>query len=81
MSTRSIEQNYRINELERKVKGLQQQISVVHARIDSNQSKHEQRIRNLEIKNATQQGVSQRKLAIIYGLSPSRICQIAKKIA
>jgi len=81
MSHKEIEQDYRIKELERQVKGLQRQVSVVHARIDATSSKQERRLRDLEIKTAVQQGVPQKKLAEIYDISRGRVSQIAKKIA
>lgn len=81
MSHKEIEQDYRIKELERQVKGLQRQVSVVHARIDATTIKQERRLRDLEIKTAVQQGVPQKKLAEIYDISRGRVSQIAKKIA
>ena len=72
---------YRILELERKVKGVQRQLGVVNARLDTTTKKQERRIRDLEIKSAVQQGVAQTKVARIYDLSSARVNQIVKKIA
>ncbi|RBM33411.1 hypothetical protein [Vibrio tarriae] len=66
---------YRIKELERKVRGMQVQIE----KANSVTKKHEMAIRNLEIKNAVKSGVSQKKVANIYNLSAARVCSIVKK--
>ncbi|ASG06501.1 MULTISPECIES: hypothetical protein [Vibrio] len=66
---------YRIKELERKVRGMQVQIE----RANSVTKKHEMAIRNLEIKNAVKSGVSQKKVAKIYDLSAARVSGIVKK--
>lgn len=68
-------QEFRIRELERKVRGMQVQI----ARSNSIAQKHEMAIRNLEIKNAVSSGVSQKKVAEIYDLSAARVNRIVKK--
>lgn len=69
------ETEYRIKQLERKVRGMQVQIE----KNDSRSNKHEKAIRNLEIKNAVQSGVTQKKVAEIYDLSAARVNQIARK--
>ncbi len=69
------ETEYRIKELERKVRGMQVQIE----KGASINKKHEKAIRDLEIKNAVKSGVSQRKVAEIYDLSAARVSQIARK--
>ncbi|WP_017446859.1 hypothetical protein [Gayadomonas joobiniege] len=66
---------YRIKELERKVRGMQVQIE----RSNSMTKKHEMAIRNLEIKNAVKSGVSQKKVAEIYDLSAARVNKIVRK--
>lgn len=66
---------YRIKELERKVRGMQVQIE----KSNSTTKKHEMAIRNLEIKNAVESGVSQKKVAEIYDLSAARVNRIVKK--
>lgn len=81
MANENARQDHNIKELERKVAGMQRQIGVMNARIDSTTNKHERRIRDLEIKTAVQQGVSQKKVAQIYELSAGRVNQIIKKIA
>lgn len=70
------ETEYRIKELERKVRGMQVQIE----KHDSRSKKHNKAIRDLEIKNAVRSGVAQRKVAEIYDLSAARVSQIARKI-
>jgi predicted XRE-type DNA-binding protein len=80
MTTNS--QYHRIKELERKVKGMQRQINILNAAQDSYQSKNDKRIRDLEIKNAVlRKGLSQKKIAEIYQLSPGRVSQIVKRVA
>lgn len=66
---------YRIKELERKVRGMQVQIE----RVNSVTKKQEMAIRNLEIKNAVKSGVSQKKVAEIYDLSAARVNRIVKQ--
>lgn len=73
--------NYRVNELERKVAGLQRQVNVLHARLDTKSNTHDKQIRDLEIKVAVQKGVPQKRIAEIYDLSPGRVCQIVKRVA
>lgn len=72
------EQDYRIRELERQVKGMQRHIGVINARMDVTDKRNDRRIRDLEIKSAVQQGVPQRQVAKIYQLSPGRVSQIMK---
>lgn len=79
--SREAEQDYRISELERQLKGLQRQVGVVHARIDATTERHERRLRDLEIKTAVQQGVPQKRVAEIYEISKGRVSQIVKKLA
>jgi len=75
------EQNYRIQELERQVKGLQRHVGVLNARMDANDTKTDRRLRDLEIKTAVLNGVPQKTVAKIYDLSSGRVSQIMKKIA
>lgn len=81
MASREIEHEYRIQELERQVRGLQRQVGVMNASFSVTTSKQERRIRDLEIKTAVQQGVPQKKVAEIYDLSAGRVSQIVKKVA
>lgn len=81
MADENAKRDYRIKELERKVAGMQRQIGVVNARVDVTTKKQDQRIRDLEIKAAVQQGVPQNKVAKIYELSPGRVNQIVKRVA
>lgn len=74
------EHQYRIAQLERKVKGLQRQAGVMNARFEATTEKQDRRIRDLEIKNAVQvHKVPQKKVAEIYELSPGRVSQIVKR--
>ena len=66
---------YRIKELERKVRGMQVQLE----KQSSQTKRHETAIRNLEIRDAVKSGVSQKKVAEIYDLSAARVNQIARK--
>lgn len=66
---------HRIKELERKVRGMQVQIE----KGASINKRHEKEIRDLEIKNAVNSGVPQRRVAEIYELSAARVSQIARK--
>ncbi|WP_050479876.1 hypothetical protein [Herbaspirillum rhizosphaerae] len=75
------ERDYRIQQLERKVTGLQRQVGVMNARYEVDSSKMSRKIRDLEIKTAVQQGVPQKKVAEIYEISTGRVSQIMKKIA
>lgn len=67
--------DHKINQLERKVRGMQVQIE----KLSSQSSKNSRAIRDLEIKNAVLGGVPQRKVAEIFELSASRVNQIARK--
>ncbi|PSU47325.1 hypothetical protein C9J12_15080 [Photobacterium frigidiphilum] len=66
---------YRIKELERKLRGMQVQIE----KTKSITQKHERAIRDLEIKNAVNSGLPQKKVAEIYDLSAARVNRIVKK--
>lgn len=81
MTPKEIEHAYRIQQLERQVKGLQRQVGVTTARMEQTEKKQDQRIRDLEIKAAVNQGLSQRKVAQIYELTPGRVNQILKRNA
>lgn len=81
MATKQDELVYKTKVLEKKIKGIQQQIGILNAKYESTTDKHERRIRDLEIKNAVQSGVSQRKVAEIYELSPGRVSQIVRKVS
>lgn len=80
MATKQDELIYRTQQLEKKLKGVQRQVNVLNARHEAVTDKHERRIRDLEIKNAVRDGVSQRKVADIYELSPGRVSQIVRKV-
>lgn len=75
------EHQRRIEELERKVKGLQRQTGILHTKVEMTTNKQERRIRDLEIKAHVAQGVPQKRVAEIYELSAGRVNQIVKKIA
>lgn len=81
MTPKEIEHAYRIQQLERQVKGMQRQLGVTTARMEKTEKQQDQRIRDLEIKTAVSQGLSQRKVAQIYELTPGRVSQIMKKNA
>lgn len=81
MANKVNEHEYRIKELERQVKGLQQQVGVMNAVSYARNKATDQRLRNLEIKTAVVQGAPQKEIAKIYNLSPGRVSQIVKKIA
>ncbi|MEA9589192.1 hypothetical protein VC279_19935 [Xanthomonas sp. WHRI 10064A] len=81
MGNKTDDQAYRIKELERKVKGLQQQVGVIHAVAHSRNKKTDQRLRDLEIKAAVSQGAAQKDIAKIYELSRGRVSQIVRKVA
>ncbi len=81
MSKKQDDTNYRVNQLERKVAGLQRQVGVLHARYEATATKHDKRIRDVEIKTAVVQGVPQKRVAEIYDLTPGRISQIVKRVA
>ncbi len=69
---------FRIQELERKMKGVQRQLGIVNARLDVTTKKQDRRIRDLEIMAAVHQGVSQTRVAQVYDLSTARVNQIVK---
>lgn len=71
------EQNYRIQELERKVRGLQCQVG----QLVSQGKRTEHRVRDLEIRTAVLNGTPQKTVAKVYELSPGRVSQIMKKVA
>ena len=79
--TKTTEHQYRLGQLERKVTGIQRQVGIQNARFEQTAKKQEQRIRNLEIKIAVEQGVPQKKVAEIYQISAGRVNQIIKKFA
>ena len=81
MSIKDDAASYRIRELERKMQGMQRRVEVINAKYEAVTTKHERRIRDLEIKSAVQSGLSQRKVAEIYELSPGRVNQIMKKVS
>ena len=81
MSDDTIQQNYRIRVLERKVDGLQKQVGVLHAKHDGAIAKHERRIRDLEIRDAVKGGASQKRVAQVFDLSAARVNQIVRRTA
>lgn len=81
MSNDTDHQNYRISQLERKVEGLQKQVGILHAKHDGVATKHERRIRDLEIRDAVKGGASQKRVAQVYHLSAARVNQIVRKSA
>lgn len=80
MSSSNEKTSYRLDSLERKVKGMQQQINVLNARAETTEKRQEIITRNLKIK-ADARIVPQKKLAEIYKLSPGRISQIVRKVS
>jgi hypothetical protein len=81
MAEKDAERDYRVKQLERKVQGLQRNLGVLNARFEVTTNKQEQRIRDLEIKAAVQNGVPQKKVAQIFELSAGRVSQIIKRVA
>ncbi|MDQ5897668.1 MAG: hypothetical protein QG612_1754 [Pseudomonadota bacterium] len=81
MTNQVNEYDYRIQELERQVKGLQRQVGVIQATNNARTRVTDQRLRDLEIKTAVATGAPQKKVAEIFNLSPGRVSQIVKKIA
>ncbi|MGN5143166.1 sigma factor-like helix-turn-helix DNA-binding protein [Aeromonas caviae] len=73
------EHEYRIEELERKVAGLQRQVSIQRAIQDKDRSDTHRRLRDLEIKAAVERGVPQKEVAQIYDLSAARVSQIYRE--
>ncbi len=80
MQKNDTEHVYRTKKLERQVVGMQRQIGVMNARLNLTEKKYDRRLRDVEIKLAVQQGVSQKKVAEIYELSAGRVNQIIKKV-
>lgn len=81
MSNDAEKRDYRISELERKVKGLQQQVGVLHAVHDAEKKRVDRELRDLRIKTAVQRGAPQKEVAKIFEISAARVSQIIKKIA
>lgn len=81
MPKNDTQHEYRTKKLERQVAGMQRQMGVMNARLDLTEKKYDRRLRDVEIKLAVQQGVSQKKVAEIYSLSAGRVNQIIKKVA
>ncbi|WP_313245034.1 hypothetical protein [Stenotrophomonas rhizophila] len=81
MSKENREQTYRIKELERKVKGLQQQVGIINSVSNARHKSAEKRIRDLEIKDAVARGAPQKDVAKIFCISAGRVSQIVKKVA
>ncbi|MGJ7579782.1 hypothetical protein ACSFA3_06330 [Variovorax sp. RHLX14] len=81
MTDKTNENSYRIKELERQLKGLQQRVGVMTAVGNARNKSTDQRLRDLEIKTAVVQGAPQKEIARIYKLSPGRVSQIVKRIA
>ncbi|GBQ25666.1 hypothetical protein AA0472_1836 [Acetobacter estunensis NRIC 0472] len=82
MSKRQDQQNYRITELERKVKGVQSQVTGLRtdsAALQKQAKDDAMRIRNLEIKVACQRGIPHKTVAEIHDISPARVSQIVKQ--
>ena len=74
------ELKYRVEQLERKVEGVQRQQRVADAVQRNTQAQNERRFRDLEIKAAVQRGVPQREVAEIFGIGRSRVSQISREI-
>ncbi|HGU0869282.1 TPA: sigma factor-like helix-turn-helix DNA-binding protein, partial [Escherichia coli] len=70
---------YRIEELERKVAGLQRQMSIQRAIQNKDRSEIQRRLRDLEIKAAVERGLPQKEVAKIYDLSAARVSQIYRE--
>ena len=73
------EHEYRIEELERKVAGLQRQMSIQRAIQNKDRSDTQRRLRDLEIKAAVERGLPQKEVAKIYDLSAARVSQIYRE--
>ena len=67
--------HYKVKELERKVRGLQQEITKLHAE----NRKREKDNRNKNILSSVESGVSQTRTAKIYELSVARVNQIVRQ--
>lgn len=74
------ELKYRVEQLERKMDGVQRQQRVADAVQRTTQAQNERRFRDLEIKAAVQRGLPQREVAEIFEISRSRVSQIAREI-
>jgi len=74
------ELQYRVEQLERKVEGIQRQQKVANAIQKNTQAQNERRLRDLEIKAAVQRGVPQKEVAEIFGIGRSRVSQISREI-
>ncbi|WP_430227017.1 hypothetical protein [Paraburkholderia tropica] len=81
MADKEKEHEFRIKELERQVRGLQNQVGVINAISNARNKATDQRLRDLEIKAAVVQGAPQKEVAKVFHLSPGRVSQICKKIA
>lgn len=81
MAGKEKEHEFRIKELERQVRGLQNQVGVINAISNARNKATDQRLRDLEIKAAVIQGAPQKEVAKVFQLSPGRVSQICKKIA
>ncbi|PVZ86651.1 hypothetical protein C9426_14625 [Serratia sp. S1B] len=68
---------YRVKELERKVRGLQTQNSAMNAQ----NKKQDQRLRDLEIRTAVLNGTPQKDVAEIYDISRGRVSQIVRRVS
>lgn len=68
---------YRVKELERKVRGLQTQNSAMNAE----NRKQDQRLRDLEIRTAVLNGTPQKDVAEIYDISRGRVSQIVRRVS
>lgn len=68
---------YRLNEAERKIRGLQGEVS----KLNTKAIRMEQKQRDLEIKQMVNSGTTQKATAKIFDLSASRIHQIVKNVS
>jgi TolA-binding protein len=68
---------YRVKELERKVRGLQTQNST----LNTQNKKQDQRLRDLEIRTAVLNGAPQKDVAEIYDISRGRVSQIVRRVS
>ncbi|WP_324062523.1 hypothetical protein [Aeromonas caviae] len=72
--------DYRLRQLERKMKGMQRQINLLNANQERTEAETDRRLRDLEIKAAVLKGLPQKTVAQIYDLSAARVSQIVKKV-
>lgn len=72
--------DYRLRQLERKMKGMQRQINLLNANQERAEAETDRRLRDLDIKAAVLKGLPQKKVAEIYDLSAARVSQIVKKV-